>query len=118
MIEVTDTVQTLKCALNACVIINPKCFSTNCQDILEKKPSALEKLLKILMFSFLEQYTQSLSESQLFEFASHAIGNSFESCFEDIQDGLFFIKLIEAIQGPNSVDWGSIDFDNREENIR
>ena len=42
-------------AFSACVIINPKCFSTNCNDIIDKKPYALSKLLKPLMFSYFEK---------------------------------------------------------------
>lgn len=118
MIDVENQEETLKLALNACVILNPKCFSMNCQDILEKKSSGpLTKLLRILMYTFFEKLAGELSESELFAWANQIIGNSFEQGFDDISDGVYFIKLVEAISGADSVNWAEVDTKNPDVNV-
>ena len=119
MIDIENQEETLKLALNACVILNPKCFSMNLTEILEKKSSApLTKLLRILMYTFFEKLAQDFSESELLLWANSVIGNSFEQSFDDITDGVYFIKLVEAISGPGSVDWSSVDMDDKEQNAQ
>ena len=70
------------------------------------------------MYTFFEKLTKDFSEADLFAWATSMIGNSFEQSFDDITDGIYFIKLVEAISGPESVDWASIDMDDKEQNAQ
>lgn len=103
-----DPERNLKIAFNACVIINPRCFSSNWQDILEDNPSAIRKLLKPLMYFYFTQLAEDTHDSVLVNWANshmhggdsvHRIG-SFED--DTLAQGVFILQLLEALK-PGSI---------------
>ncbi len=70
--------------MSACVIINPKCFNVNCQDILNHKPHAFVKLLRPLMYSFFDRLTSETTAAELVCWCQ-SLGLPIDT-FEQLQD--------------------------------
>ena len=84
-LQVNQNGDNLKALISACIIINPKCISTDWEDIVDSKPRAVLKLLKPLIYTYFQRLSDKLTERDLVDWAKTRVLSKYTmKSFQDI----------------------------------